>query len=105
MRINTNSKFRKYDFRDRCSRQVIIHERVEFFNDIEIVSAPKSEDFSSDVSSFVGDYKSDNKFLNLNFDLKLQKSTTSVEKSHLLVSVKRDIARLLTVVNKKQASK
>jgi large subunit ribosomal protein L29 len=39
------------------------------------------------------------------FDLKLQKSTTSVEKSHLLVSVKRDIARLLTVVNKKQASK
>jgi len=39
------------------------------------------------------------------FDLKLQKSTTSVEKSHLLVTVKRDIARLLTVVNKKQASK
>lgn len=73
LRINTNSKFRKYDFRDRCSRQVIIHERVEFFNDIEIVSAPKSENFSSDVSSFVGDYKSENKFLNLNFDLKLQK--------------------------------
>jgi large subunit ribosomal protein L29 len=39
------------------------------------------------------------------FDLKLQKSTTSVEKSHLLVTVKRDIARLLTVVNRKQASK
>ncbi len=39
------------------------------------------------------------------FDLKLQKSTTSVEKSHLLVTVKKDIARLLTVLNSKEASK
>ena len=35
------------------------------------------------------------------FDLRLQKNTTSVEKSHLLVSLKRDIARLLTVINSK----
>lgn len=39
------------------------------------------------------------------FDLKLQKSTTSVEKSHLLVTLKKDIARLLTVLNSKEASK
>jgi large subunit ribosomal protein L29 len=39
------------------------------------------------------------------FDLRLQKNTTSVEKSHLLVNLKRDIARLLTALNTKEASK
>ena len=39
------------------------------------------------------------------FDLRLQKNTTSVEKSHLLVVLKRDIARLLTALNTKEASK
>ena len=39
------------------------------------------------------------------FDLILQKNTTSVEKSHLLVDLKRDIARLLTALNTKKASK
>lgn len=39
------------------------------------------------------------------FDLRLQKNTTSVEKSHLLVDLKRDIARLLTALNTKEASK
>ncbi|MCT4642273.1 MAG: 50S ribosomal protein L29 [Bacteriovoracaceae bacterium] len=35
------------------------------------------------------------------FDLKLQKATTSVEKSHLLTTIKRDIARLKTALNSK----
>ena len=39
------------------------------------------------------------------FELNLQKNTTSVEKPHLLTSLKRDIARLLTVLNTKEASK
>lgn len=39
------------------------------------------------------------------FELKLQKNTTSIEKSHLLTDLKRDIARLLTVLNNKEASK
>ena len=33
------------------------------------------------------------------FELKLQKVTTSVEKSHELKSVRKDIARLLTALN------
>jgi len=37
------------------------------------------------------------------FNLKLQKNTTSVEKSHLLTSLKKDIARLLTVLNGKES--
>jgi large subunit ribosomal protein L29 len=39
------------------------------------------------------------------FDLKLQKNTTNIEKSHLLTELRRDIARLLTVLNTKEASK
>jgi large subunit ribosomal protein L29 len=39
------------------------------------------------------------------FDMKLQKNTTSIEKSHLLTSMRRDIARLLTVLNTKEVSK
>lgn len=39
------------------------------------------------------------------FELKLQKNTTSIEKSHLLTDLRRDIARLLTVLNNKEASK
>jgi len=39
------------------------------------------------------------------FDLRLQKATTSVEKSHLLPILKKDIARLLTALNSKEASK
>lgn len=39
------------------------------------------------------------------FDLRLQKTTTSVEKSHLLPVLKKDIARLLTALNSKEASK
>jgi large subunit ribosomal protein L29 len=39
------------------------------------------------------------------FDLRLQKNTTSVEKPHLLKGLKRDIARLLTVLNTKEVSK
>lgn len=39
------------------------------------------------------------------FELNLQKNTTSVEKPHLLKTLKRDIARLLTVLNTKEASK
>lgn len=35
------------------------------------------------------------------FDLKLQKSTTNVEKPHLLKTIKKDIARLLTAANSK----
>lgn len=37
------------------------------------------------------------------FNLRLQKNTTNVEKSHLLTSLKRDIARLLTVLNTKES--
>lgn len=36
------------------------------------------------------------------FDLKLQKATTSIEKPHLLKELRRDIARLLTVLNTKE---
>ena len=39
------------------------------------------------------------------FDIRLQKSTTSIEKSHLLTTLKRDIARLLTALNGKEVSK
>lgn len=39
------------------------------------------------------------------FELNLQKNTTSVEKPHLLTGLKKDIARLLTVLNTKEASK
>lgn len=39
------------------------------------------------------------------FELRLQKNTTNIEKSHLLTDLKRDIARLLTVLNNKEASK
>jgi len=35
------------------------------------------------------------------FNLRLQKNTTNIDKSHLLTTIKRDIARLLTVVNSK----
>jgi large subunit ribosomal protein L29 len=35
------------------------------------------------------------------FDLKLQKSTTNVEKPHLLKTIKKDIARLYTSANNK----
>lgn len=35
------------------------------------------------------------------FDLKLQKSTTSVEKPHALKTIKKDIARLLTAASSK----
>lgn len=37
------------------------------------------------------------------FDLRLQKNTTNIEKSHLLKNLKRDIARLLTVLNSKES--
>lgn len=35
------------------------------------------------------------------FDIRLQKATTDIEKSHPLKLLKRDIARLLTVKNSK----
>ncbi len=38
------------------------------------------------------------------FELKLQKATTSVEKSHELKSVRKDIARLLTALNSKESN-
>jgi large subunit ribosomal protein L29 len=37
------------------------------------------------------------------FNVKLQKNTTSIEKPHLLKEMKRDIARLLTVLNLKES--
>lgn len=37
------------------------------------------------------------------FDLRLQKNTTNLEKPHLLKGLKRDIARLLTVLNSKES--
>lgn len=37
------------------------------------------------------------------FDMKLQKSTTNVEKTHMFKENKRDIARLLTVLNTKES--
>ena len=39
------------------------------------------------------------------FELRLQKNTTNIEKPHLLDNIKKDIARLLTVLNTKEASK
>lgn len=35
------------------------------------------------------------------FNLKLQKCTTGLEKSHKLIEVKKDIARLKTILNEK----
>jgi large subunit ribosomal protein L29 len=35
------------------------------------------------------------------FNLKFSKSTTGVDKSHKLVELKKDVARLLTVLNSK----
>lgn len=37
------------------------------------------------------------------FDIRLQKNTSSIEKSHVLKQNKRDIARLLTVLNRKES--
>ncbi len=37
------------------------------------------------------------------FNLKLQKNTTNIEKSHILTDLKRDIARLLTALNSKES--
>lgn len=37
------------------------------------------------------------------FEVKLQKATTSVEKSHELKGIKKDIARLLTALNSKES--
>ena len=37
------------------------------------------------------------------FEIRLQKNTTNVEKPHLLTELKRDIARLLTVLNSKES--
>jgi large subunit ribosomal protein L29 len=37
------------------------------------------------------------------FEMKLQKNTTNLEKSHLLTDHKRDIARLLTVLKSKES--
>ncbi len=37
------------------------------------------------------------------FEVRLQKNTTNVEKPHLLTELKRDIARLLTVLNSKES--
>lgn len=37
------------------------------------------------------------------FNLRLQKNTTNVEKSHVLTILKRDIARLLTALNGKES--
>ena len=37
------------------------------------------------------------------FDMRLQKSTSSIEKSHVLIQNKKDIARLLTVLNSKES--
>jgi large subunit ribosomal protein L29 len=39
------------------------------------------------------------------FNLNLQKNTTSIEKTHLFKTTKKDIARLLTVLNSKKVSK
>ena len=36
------------------------------------------------------------------FDLRLQKTTTSVEKPHQLKGIKKDIAKLLTALNSKE---
>ena len=37
------------------------------------------------------------------FELRLQKNTTNLDKSHLLTEHKRDIARLLTVLKSKES--
>lgn len=37
------------------------------------------------------------------FNIRLQKNTTSIEKPHLLQELKKDIARLLTVLNVKES--
>lgn len=37
------------------------------------------------------------------FDMRLQRSTTNIEKTHLFKENKRDIARLLTVLNSKES--
>jgi len=37
------------------------------------------------------------------FDMKLQKATTNIEKTHMLTQNRRDIARLLTALNSKES--
>jgi hypothetical protein len=64
---------RKYNFRDRCSRQVMLNETVELPFDVEVVYQPELSMTSGTGASFKGGYSLDGKTLSVSENLKFKK--------------------------------
>jgi hypothetical protein len=73
LRINTSSASRKYDFKDRCSRQINIKESAVFAKGIEISYAPKASNISSPSSSFKAQYVAEASTVKFDLQMNLEK--------------------------------
>ena len=53
----TNLEEREYSFRDRCSREVTLHENIKLPGKVTPVYMPEVEGFSETPAGFEGSYK------------------------------------------------
>jgi hypothetical protein len=54
---NTGIKERKYGFRDRCSRLVVLKEEISLPVKVDPLFVPQEDAFTSDIASFEGGYE------------------------------------------------
>jgi transglutaminase-like putative cysteine protease len=71
--VNTGIEERNYNFRDRCSRKVMLSESITLPHNASIVYSPETNMMSGSGASFKGGYNIDNKTLDVFATLKFNK--------------------------------
>lgn len=73
LRINTQLEERKYGFKDACSRQILLNEKINLPEGYRMVQNKKEDHFTSPAADFSGYLKQENNSILLNNNLKLKK--------------------------------
>lgn len=79
LRINTQLEERKYGFKDACSRQILLNEKINLPEGYRMIQNKKEDHFTSPAADFSGYLKQENNSILLNNNLKLKKRVYEAE--------------------------
>ena len=79
LRIDTQLEERKYGFKDACSRQILLNEKINLPEGYRMIQNKKEDHFTSPAADFSGYLKQENNSILLNNNLKLKKRVYEAE--------------------------
>ncbi|MCH4896649.1 DUF3857 domain-containing protein [Marinilabiliaceae bacterium JC040] len=73
LRHQSSTKYKKYGFKDSCSRLINLHEEIKLPYDVEILDYPQIKEIKTDVASFSASYRIVNRKLIIDASIRFEK--------------------------------